>query len=84
MKIDILDTQKFIADSERGIAKAGLFTIAEVIIGHASSVLIERPSAKEDSFNISKIKQNKIGIYIKESDLENIDIINLENEFKKT
>lgn len=83
LPIDILDTQNYIAASNIVITKAGWGTIAEAIIGHTSLVLIERPSAKEDSFNISEIKKNKLGISIKESDLENIDIIKLENELKK-
>lgn len=84
LPIDILDTQNYIAASDIVITKAGWGTIAEAIIGHTSLVLIERPSAKEDSFNISEIKQNKLGISIKESNLENIDILMLENELKKT
>lgn len=83
LPIDILDTQNYIASSDIVITKAGWGTIAEAIIGHTSLVLIERPSAKEDSFNISEIKQNKLGISIKEYDLENIDILKLENELKK-
>ena len=45
-------------------------------------MLIERPSAKEDSFNIEKIKENKLGISISEKDLSTIDIQSLENELK--
>ena len=82
LPIDILDTQNYIAASNMVISKAGWGTIAEAIIGHTNLVLIERPSAKEDSFNIEKIKENKLGISIKEKDLSTIDIQNLENELK--
>ena len=45
-------------------------------------MLIERPSAKEDSFNIEKIKENKLGISISEKDLFTIDIQSLGNKLK--
>ena len=57
LPIDILDTQNYIAASDIVITKAGWGTIAEAIIGHTNLVLIERPSAKEDTFNIEKIKE---------------------------
>lgn len=82
LPIDILDTQNYIAASNMVISKAGWGTIAEAIIGHTNLVLIERPSAKEDSFNIEKIKENKLGISIKEKDLSTIDIQSLENKLK--
>lgn len=41
------------------INKVGWVTIDEVIISHTNLVLIERPRAKEDSFNIKQLK-NKI------------------------
>ena len=80
LPIDILDTQNYIAASNMVITKAGWGTIAEAVLGHTNLVLIERPSAKEDSFNIEKIKENKLGISIAEKDLSTIDIQNLENE----
>lgn len=79
LPVDILDTQNYIAASDIAITKAGWGTIAEAIIGHTNLVLIERPSAKEDTFNIEKIKENKIGISIKEQDLTNIDIQEIKN-----
>lgn len=82
LPIEILDTQNYIAASDMVISKAGWGTIAEAILGHTNLVLIERPSAKEDSFNIEKIKENKLGISIAEKDLSTIDIQNLENELK--
>lgn len=80
LPIDILDTQNYIAASDIVITKAGWGTIAEAILGHTNLVLIERPSAKEDSFNIEKIKEDKLGISIEEKDLYTIDIQCLENE----
>ena len=82
LPIDILDTQNYIAASDMVITKAGWGTIGEVVLGHTNLVLIERPSAKEDSFNIEKIKENKLGISIAEKDLSTIDIKSLENELK--
>ena len=82
LPIDILDTQNYIAASSMVITKAGWGTIGEAILGHTNLVLIERPSAKEDSFNIEKIKENKLGISIAEKDLTTIDIQSLKNELK--
>ena len=82
LPIDILDTQNYIAASDMVITKAGWGTIGEAVLGHTNLVLIERPSAKEDSFNIEKIKENKLGISIAEKDLSTIDIQSLENKLK--
>ena len=82
LPIDILDTQNYIAASHIVITKAGWGTISESVLGHTNLVLIERPSAKEDSFNIEKIKENKLGISISEKDLSTIDIQSLENKLK--
>ena len=83
LPIDILDTQNYIAASDIVITKAGWGTIAEAIIGHTNLVLIERPSAKEDTFNIEKIKENNLGISIKEEELANIDIQEIKNKLNK-
>lgn len=80
LPLDIKDTQNYIAASSLVITKAGWGTIGEALIGHTPLVLIERPSAWEDSFNIEKIKENKLGISIEENDLSNIDILSLEEE----
>lgn len=82
LPINILDTQNYIAASDMVITKAGWGTIGESVLGHTNLVLIERPSAKEDSFNIEKIKENKLGISIAEKDLSTIDIQSLEIELK--
>ena len=82
LPINILDTQNYIAASSIVITKAGWGTIAEAVLGHTNLVLIERPSAKEDSFNIEKIKENKLGISIAEKDLNIINIHSLEEELK--
>ena len=39
---------------------------------------------KEDSFNIEEIKKNKLGISIKEEDLFNLDIEQIENQLKES
>jgi len=84
LPIDILDTQNYIAASDIVITKAGWGTIAEAILGHTNLVLIERPSAKEDTFNIEKIKENNLGISIKEEELANIDIQEIKNRLNKS
>ena len=75
LPVDILDTQNYIAASHMVISKNGWGTS---IIGHTNLVLIERPTAKEDTYNIEKIKANKLAISIKERDLSTIDILSLE------
>lgn len=82
LPIDTLDTQNYIAASDMVISKAGWGTIAEAIIGHTDLVLIERPSAREDSFNIEEIKKNKLGISISEEDLSDLDIEKIEVKLK--
>lgn len=83
LPIDTLDTQNYIAASDMVISKAGWGTIAEGIIGHTNLVLIERPSAKEDSFNIEELKKRKLAISIKEDDLLDLDIEKLREKLKK-
>lgn len=83
LPIDVLDTQNYIAASDMIISKAGWGTIAEGIIGNTPLVLIERPSAKEDSFNISKIKEYKLGISITEDKLKDIDMIEVRNSLEE-
>lgn len=83
LPIDTLDTQNYIAASEMVITKAGWGTIAEGIIGHTNLVLIERPSAKEDSFNIEELKKRNLAISINEEDLLDLDIEKLREKLKK-
>ena len=83
LPLDILDTQNYIAASDIVITKAGWGTIAESVLGHTNLVLIERPSAKEDSFNIEQLKKDKLAISIKEEDLIDLDIEKLNKKLKK-
>lgn len=83
LPIDILDTQNYIAASDMVITKAGWGTIAEGIIGHTNLVLIERPSAKEDSFNIEELKKRNLAISINEEDLLDLDIEKLREQLKQ-
>ena len=78
-----VDTQNYIAASEMVITKAGWGTIAEGIIGHTNLVLIERPSAKEDSFNIEELKKRNLAISINEEDLLDLDIEKLREKLKQ-
>ena len=45
-------------------------------------VLIERPSAREDSFSIEDIKLRNLGISIKENELHNIDILEIKKSLE--
>lgn len=83
LPIDILDTQNYITASDMVITKAGWGTIAEGIIGHTNLVLIERPSAKEDSFNIEELKKRNLAISINEEDLLDLDIEKLREKLKQ-
>ena len=83
LPIDTLYTQNYIAASDMVITKAGWGTIAEGIIGHTNLVLIERPSAKEDSFNIEELKKRNLAISINEEDLLDLDIEKLREKLKK-
>lgn len=83
LPIDTLDTQNYIAASDMVITKAGWGTIAEGIIGHTNLVLIERPSAKEDSFNIEELKKRNLAISINEEDLLDLDIEKLREKLKQ-
>ena len=83
LPINILDTQNYIAASDIVITKAGWGTIAEAVLGHTNLVLIERVSAKEDSFNISKMKKRNLAISMTEEELANIDIQKLKLKLDK-
>lgn len=83
LPIDILDTQNYIAASDMVITKAGWGTISEAVLGHTNLVLIERPSAKEDSFNIEELKKRKLAISINEEDLLDLDIEKLREKLKQ-
>lgn len=83
LPVNIKDTQNYIAASDLVITKAGWGTIAEGIIGHTPLVMIERPSAKEDTYNIEEIKRNKLGISIGEKDLKTIDVLEIKKQLKE-
>lgn len=80
LPIDVLDTQNYIAASDIVISKAGWGTTAECVLGHSRLVLVERPSAREDSFNIEIIKKRKLGISISEDELRDIDIYKIKKD----
>ena len=46
-------------------------------------VLIERPSAKEDSFNIEKLRENNLCISISEKELVTIDISEIKENLRE-
>ena len=82
LPLDIKDTQNYIAASDVVITKAGWGTIGECLIGHSSMVLIERPSAREDSFSTENIRLRNLGISIKENELHNIDILEIKESLE--
>ncbi len=71
---DILDSQNYIAASELIIAKAGWGTISEALIAGKKLVLIERPSAYEDTYTINLLKEQKLAVSIEEAELNQVDI----------
>lgn len=83
LPLDIKDTQNYIAASDLIISKAGWGTIGEALIGHTPMVLIERPSAKEDSFNIEKLRENNLCISISEKELVAIDISEIKENLRE-
>lgn len=82
LPLDIKDTQNYIAASDIVITKAGWGTIAECVIGHSGMVLIERPSAREDTFSIDNISQRNLGISINEDELHNIDVLEIKEQLE--
>lgn len=83
LPLDIKDTQNYIAASDLVISKAGWGTIGEALIGHTPIVLTERPSAKEDSFNIEKLRENNLCISISEKELVTIDISEIKENLRE-
>ncbi|WP_122641319.1 glycosyltransferase [Romboutsia sp. Marseille-P6047] len=82
LPLDVKDTQNYIAASSLVITKAGWGTIGECLIGHTPMVLIERDSAREDSFSIDNIKKRKLGISMKEDTLGTIDILKIKEQLR--
>lgn len=75
---DTQDTHNYLAASDLVIAKAGWGTISEAITASKKMVLIERESVLEDTHNIEQLKENHLAISIKESELADLDIPQLE------
>ncbi|MCA9766777.1 MAG: hypothetical protein KC455_10220 [Carnobacterium sp.] len=79
LPVDTLDTQNYIAASDIIIAKAGWSTISEAIVANKKLVLIER-IVLEDSHNIKQLKRKNLVISIKENELKNIDMKDIEQK----
>src|SRR5690606_35591930 len=75
---DTQDTHNYLAASDLVITKAGWGTISEAITSSRKLVLIERESVLEDTHNIEQLKENHLAISIKESELADLDIPQLE------
>lgn len=84
LPVDTLDTQNYIAASDIIISKAGWSTISEAVVANKKLVLIEREDVLEDSHNIQQLKQQNRAISIKEEELENIDILDIEQRIDKS
>lgn len=83
LSINTLDTQNYIAASSIVIAKAGWGTISEAIIAKRKLVLIEREDVIEDTYNIKELKNRNFAISIKDSDLNNLDMLLIEQKINK-
>lgn len=77
LPVGTLDTQNYIAASDIIISKAGWSTISEAVTASKKLVLIEREDVLEDTHNIQQLKNHNMAISIKESDLKNIDILEI-------
>lgn len=77
---NVLDTQNYIAASQLVITKAGWGTIAEGITANKKMVFIEREGVLEDTYNISRLKDNHMAMSIKEEELQSLDIFRLEQK----
>lgn len=82
LSLDILDTQNYIAAADFVITKAGWGTIAECMISHTPMILIERPTAVEDTHNIKEIIRMKKGVSVTEKDLKKIEVDKYEQRLK--
>lgn len=82
LPLNTLDTQNYIAASEFIITKAGWGTISECMISGTPMLLIERPSAIEDTHNIKEILYFKKGLSISEDKLRKIEVSEYEKRFK--
>ncbi len=71
---ECLDSQNYIASSDLVVTKAGFTTILECMNAKVRMLLIERPSAYEDSFLIEEVKRRELGTAIKEVELRKLDI----------
>jgi len=76
---ECLDTQNYIACSDLVITKAGFTTIAECISAKVNMLLVERPSAYEDTFLIQEVKKLGFGNSIKEKELKKLNLSNYLN-----
>jgi hypothetical protein len=70
----VLDSHNYIAASDFVITKSGWTTVSECIKANTKMVLIERPSAYEDTYIINQVKQLGYGMSIKEENLQDLDI----------
>ncbi len=71
---ECLDSQNYIAASDLVVTKSGFTTVSECIYNKVKMLLIERPSAYEDSYIISEVKKQQLGESIKQSELKNLKL----------
>lgn len=84
LPVDTLDTQNYIAASDIVISKAGWSTISEAVVANKKLVLIEREDVLEDSHNIQQLKNQNTVISIKEEELKNLDIMDIEQRIDQS
>lgn len=82
LPINILDTQNYIAASDLVISKAGWGTISECVVANTPMILIERPTALEDTLNIRQIINMKKGLSLSEKELKQIEVNVYEKRLK--
>jgi len=81
LSINILDTQNHVAASELVIIKASWETLAEALISKTPIVVIE--GATEDEPIINILKEQNLCLTIKQQELYNLDILDLQIKLQK-
>ena len=77
------DTQNYVAASDYVITKAGWSSVAEALIGHRKTCLIERDNVLEDINTVNELKSKGLAISIKEEETKDIDFERLEPKFEE-
>lgn len=76
LSLNILDTQNHVAASELVVIKAGWATLSEALISKTPIVVID--GVEEDEPIINILKEQNLCVTIKEEELNNLDILDLQ------